>query len=410
MRFIRPLRVILKASALGTLIMMLGYGQTVHTTTVNNIQPEAKISFTFDDAFESTFTKAVPILKNYGFPGVSYVDTANIGKQGRMSWEQVEQLQKQHGWEIGSHSNTHPLMSKIPASQQQEEIVSSKQILDDHGITATSFASPFGDYNNASLAAIAKHYESHRGFHDTGHNPWPYDEYLLNVRQVQSGVTVDQVKQYIDETIAAKRWLILVFHDIKENPDPDPEEYEYSPEGMAAIAAYVKQKELAVTTVSQGFIKSNVNLLSNGSFDEGLGGGWRTDTPDRVIPDAESNGNYPDPEHALMLTAGNTSTHLYSPVLDVDAKKTYMIKSFLRVVTIVTGELGYYIDEYNADRKWISGQWKKAEKNAFVENINLSYKPSSPAVKYARLQVYITPGSGVKAYVDNFQWFPLMQK
>jgi hypothetical protein len=286
----------------------------------------------------------------------------------------------------------------------------SKQILASHGITATSFASPFGDYNNASLAAIAKQYESHRGFHDTGHNPWPYDEYLLNVRQVQGGVTIEQVKQYIDETIAAKKWLVLVFHDIKENPNPDPEEYEYSPEGLAAIAAYVKQKELAVTTVSQGFIKSNVNLLPNSSFNEGLGGGWRSDTPDRVKPDAESNGSYPDPKHSLVLTAGNTSTHLYSPVLEVDAKKTYMIKSFLRVVTIVTGELGYYIDEYNADQKWVSGQWKKAEKNAFVENINIPYKPSSPEVKHARLQVYITPGSGVKAYVDNFQWFPLMRK
>jgi hypothetical protein len=222
-------------------------------------------------------------------------------------------------------------------------------------------------------------------------------------------VTVQQVKAYVDAATAEKKWLVLVFHNIKENPDPAPDKYEYSPAGLEAIAAYVKLKGVAVATVSQSLIKSNVNLLPDASFERGLDGGWSTDTPEHVQADDGNNGSYPSPQHSLLLTAGRTSTHVYSPALAVDANSTYMIKSFLHVVAIVTGEVGYYIDEYDSRGRWISGQWKKTEKNAFVENINIVYKPSSPAVKHARLQVYITPGSGAKAYVDNFQWFPLMQ-
>lgn len=407
MRLTRPIWTVCGAILLGALVIVLGYGQKVHTTAVNNIEPEAKITFTFDDGFEGTITYAAPILAKYGFPGVSYIDTANMEKQGRLQWQQIKQLKDQYRWEIGSHTLTHPLLTRVPASQQQDEIIKSKAVLRAHGIDATTFASPYGDYSNTVLATIAKYYESHRGFHDIGSNPWPYDEYLSKVQQVQGGVSVETVKRYIDEAVAKKRWLVLVFHTIKENPSPDPEEYEYSPKDLESIAAYVKQRSIAVTTVSQGFIKSNVNLLANASFDDGIAGGWFTDTPDQVQADAGNNGNYPSPGYSLLLTAGGTSTHLYSPKLAVDADRTYLIKSFLRVSAIVTGEIGYYIDEYDARGKWVSGQWKKAEHNAFVENINFSYKPSSPAVARARLQVYITPDSGVTAYVDNFQWFPL---
>lgn len=84
-----------------------------------------------------------------------------------------------------------------------------------------------------------------------------------------------------------------------------------------------------------------------------------------------------------------------------------MVKSYLNVTTIVRGQVGYYVDEYDSSGKWVSGQWKDSEDTPFVENINFTYQPSSAAIKQARLQIYLTPGSGIQAYVDNFQWFPI---
>src|SRR4029079_9799621 len=40
-------------------------------------------------------------------------------------------------------------------------------------------------------------------------------------------------------------------------------------------------------------------------------------------------------------------------------------------------------------------------------NINFTYKPSSAAVVSARLQVIVTGNSGIHAYYDNAQWFPV---
>lgn len=56
------------------------------------------------------------------------------------------------GFEIGTHSATHPQMSKLTAEQCQTELTSScKQIFELTGRPVTLFRPPFGDYNNTLL-------------------------------------------------------------------------------------------------------------------------------------------------------------------------------------------------------------------------------------------------------------------
>ena len=51
----------------------------------------------------------VDILSKYGFKGTAYVPGANIGLSAAyMTAAQVQSLQNEHGWSIGSHSMTHP--------------------------------------------------------------------------------------------------------------------------------------------------------------------------------------------------------------------------------------------------------------------------------------------------------------
>lgn len=144
----------------------------------------AKVSFTFDDGFTSDLL-AAETLKNYGYTGTSYIATNCIGMaigdtttacdigndKSYMSWTQVAQLSTQYGWEIGSHTKSHPLTAAVdnPALSDaglDSELSGSQAVLQSHGYNALSFASPYGDYDNRSIAAIAKYYSSHRVFQD----------------------------------------------------------------------------------------------------------------------------------------------------------------------------------------------------------------------------------------------------
>ncbi|HSX44981.1 MAG TPA: discoidin domain-containing protein [Candidatus Saccharimonadales bacterium] len=403
-------------------ILMQAYAATINTS------PAAKVSFTFDDGLTSAATQAAPTLQKYGLTATDYVITGCVGMTtapntchantdaSYMTWDQINQLKNTYGWEIGAHTVTHPYLASFDASdgqpnpltmdQVKQELTQSKADLATHGITATDMATPYGDYNMPVLAEIAKNYQSQRGFADTGYNGWPNSDYLIREQQVQGGVSVATVKSYIDSAIANKQWLVLVFHDIMTNASTNPDDYQYSTSNLDQIAAYVKSKSLPAVNVTDGLVKSDVNLLPNASFNSGISGGWTTDSAN-VSGDGGNNGSYPDPLNSVKMVGGTQAVHLFSPKITVDPSTTYMLKSFLNVQKITSGEVGYYIDEYDANGNWVSGQFKAAEHSVFVEEMNFSYKPTSANVRSASLQVYTTANSGVTAYLDNAQWFPL---
>jgi peptidoglycan/xylan/chitin deacetylase (PgdA/CDA1 family) len=419
------------------IVILLGFTLAIYESTrthalAANPTPAAKISFTFDDGFASVATQAQPTLTKYGLTGTSYVITKCVGMttipntcradtdRRYMTWAQIKQAQAA-GWEIGSHTQTHPYLASSDATDGQPnvltpaqvtaELAGSKADLAAQGINATAFASPYGDYSNTTLAQIAQYYTSHRGFADQNTNLWPYNDYLLNNMPVQVGVTVAQVKAKIDTAIANKEWLILTFHDIAVNPSQNPDDYQYSTANLDQIAAYVKTKKdaglLTPVNVSQGLVTSDTNLLPGSSFDAGISGGWTTDAPATIVGDNASNGSAPSPASSVKLTSTAVNTHLFSPTISVDPNTTYMLKNYLKVTSITSSVVGFYIDEYDAAGNWLTGQYKNGESSPFVESYNFTYKPSSTIVKGARLQVIIPANSGVTAYLDNPQWFSL---
>lgn len=417
------------AAGLITLAMAAGALPQHSEAATQSAAPAAKVSFTFDDGLTSAVANAAPTLQKHGLVGTDYVITGCVGMSkapntchantdaSYMTWTQIKKLQSTYGWEIGSHSVTHPYLATKDASDGQPrvltpaqvtaELVDSKAALAKQGIDATDFSTPYGDYNNYTLAEIAKYYASHRGFADEGNNTWPNNDYLLYDMRVQAGVSVAQVKSRIDQAIANNQWLVLTFHDIKYKPSQNPDDYQYATKDLDAIAAYVqsKQNQIQAITVNQGLVKSDQNLLPNSSFDNGISQGWTTDNPTAVTKDTGTNGSYPSPTNSIKFVANDKAARLYTPHVSVNPATTYMLKSFLNVQKHTSGDVEYYIDEYDANGNWISGQYKKAEPSAFVEEMNLTYKPSSPSVSTADLQLTVTANSGITAYVDNFQWF-----
>lgn len=396
------------------------------SVSAQNLTPAPRVSFTFDDGLTSALTEAAPVLNAHGFAGTNYIITDCVGTVGTcpaeetadyMTWDQIAHLNATYGWEIGSHTVSHPQLDTDGLTQAQvtEQLANSKQALTAKGYAANSFAAPYGDYSNMVRAEAAKYYTSFRGFHDLGANIYPYNDQLIVVQQVQDGVTVDQVKAYVDAAKASNQWLVLVFHEVKQTTTGNPDDYQYSTANLDAIAQYVQDQNVQVTTMSNGLATGTNNLVANGSFDSTLALGaytgtpsateWTTDATANIAINTANNGSYPGPTNSISFTAGAANAHLFSPLVTVSASQSYLIKSFLNVASITSGELGYYIHEYDANGAEIGGQWKKAEVTAFVENINLTYTPTSAAVVKASLEIYVTANSGITAYVDSFEWF-----
>ncbi|MCU1572623.1 MAG: polysaccharide deacetylase [Micrococcaceae bacterium] len=405
---------------------------TAAYAATDNPAPAPLVSFTFDDGMASVLTQAAPTLQKYSLTGTSYIITNCVGMTTvpntcrastdvpYMTWAQITQLQNTYGWEIGSHTVDHQCLvstgddcqaTKLTAAQVDAELANSKTALASHGFNATAFAPPYGDYDMSAVARVAKYYSSMRGFADTGNNPWPLGDYLLrNIPAQEVTTPVATLKAKVDEAIANKTWVVFTFHDIRPTPSQTPDDYQYGTAELDQLAAYVKTKvtagQIKNVNVSKGLVNGSPNKLANPSFNNGIADGWRTDAPAAITADAGNNGSYPDPAKSVKLVSGATTGHLFSPTVPVSPTTNYLFKAFLNVAAVSSGEVGFYVDEYNSAGQWISGQFRKRENSRWVESMNFTYTPSSTNVASASLQIWAA-GTGVTAYVDNVQMLAL---
>ncbi|GEM_PF-1688627 len=65
------------------------------------------------------------------------------------------------------------------------------------------------------------------------------------------------------------------------------------------------------------------------------------------------------------------------------------------------GEFGFYIDEYDANGVWVSGQWKGAITATQEGILTYEYVPSNDHVQFAAPQYYVTPNTSFEVLVDS---------
>ena len=113
--------------------------------------PPRPIILTFDDANEDNYTNAFPIMKKYGMTGVLYLPYDYIGGNGYLTVDQVKEMAAA-GWEVGSHSLTHPNLTVLDPARLRAEIVDSRKKLEKLlGLPILTFAYPFGKVGTASV-------------------------------------------------------------------------------------------------------------------------------------------------------------------------------------------------------------------------------------------------------------------
>lgn len=112
--------------------------------------PEKPIVLSFDDGYLGQYLDAMPILEEKGWAG-----QLNLKAEGSdLSSGQVKKMIRA-GWEIASHTITHPDLPSIDAVQLEAELVDSKRILErDLGIEIVNFCYPAGQYDDAVVAAV----------------------------------------------------------------------------------------------------------------------------------------------------------------------------------------------------------------------------------------------------------------
>jgi len=138
----------------------------VSTLEAEKSSSDHSVVITFDDGFESTFDQALPTLETYAMPATFFLVSDHVGKRSDwmassgssahrlMDWRQALQLQRS-GFELGSHTCSHPRLTEIGRVEARREIEVSKVILEDRlGSPVETFAYPFGAHDDAVRSLV----------------------------------------------------------------------------------------------------------------------------------------------------------------------------------------------------------------------------------------------------------------
>ena len=155
------------------LLQRAGYHGVTFTEAVEQRSSSKRVAVTFDDAFASVETLGKPILDDLGWPATIFA-VSGFADEGRpLSWWGTDQWAATQyademrsldwgrlraiaatGWEIGSHTVTHPLLTKVDDTTLWRELTASRTaVAEAMGTECASIAYPYGDVDSRVVAA-----------------------------------------------------------------------------------------------------------------------------------------------------------------------------------------------------------------------------------------------------------------
>lgn len=130
------------------------------------------VAVTFDDGFRSIFETAFPVLSDVGLPGTVFVPTTFVDagaplawpglerwlssphrrELAPLSWNELRELAA-HGWEIGSHTCTHPDLTRLDDASARAELTRSRHVCEERlERGCRSLAYPYGAVDDRVVA------------------------------------------------------------------------------------------------------------------------------------------------------------------------------------------------------------------------------------------------------------------
>lgn len=156
------------------LLARRGYRGVTFSDAVAGTSNGPVVAVTFDDACRSVRTLGRPILDRLGWPATMFAPTDWVGREEPMRWPGIERWHggphehelmpmgweelgalAQGGWEIGSHTCSHPRLPTLADAQLADELARSKAVCEEcMGRPCSTIAYPYGDVDARVVAAV----------------------------------------------------------------------------------------------------------------------------------------------------------------------------------------------------------------------------------------------------------------
>ena len=211
------------------------FGYAARLVPIYSVQTtEKKVALTFDAAWGADKTsKIIQILKDNNVDATFFL----VGFWVEANQDKVKEIDAA-GFDIGTHSNTHPKMSTLSEEKMSSELtISSDLIKNVTGKTVKYFRPPFGDYNDRVLLTASS----------LGLQTIQWDVDSLDWK----GLSANEILQRVKQT---KNGSIILFHN---NSD-------HILEALPLVIKYLKDEGYSMVKLSDLVYEKDYNINNNG--------------------------------------------------------------------------------------------------------------------------------------------------
>lgn len=206
----------------------------------NPKKPQGLVTFVFDDGTLTDSMLMAPLFAAKGVPAVSAVITDNVDTGGYTTWAQIQALAAA-GWEIASHTKTHPDLRTLTEEQLQTEFSASNAAIRAHGITVENLVYP-SHFQNATVRRVARsYYRSARGNANQGINPEVLPTHQLVSLMADNPALLATYQEYVDRAATEGKWMIFYLHGTDAADIT----------ALGTLIDYIQTKPLSIVTMSQ---------------------------------------------------------------------------------------------------------------------------------------------------------------
>lgn len=184
----------------------------------NNTINSTIIVLTFDDGSKSIYDLALPLMQEYGYPGVSFMPTGWINSPDMMTLDQVRKLEE-YGWESGGHTVNHVNLTSIPIDSARSQIRRNYEQLVGFGLKHRCFALPAG-HSSPETTEIIKQYFSIIRTSQNELYSYPLNLDRLGYYQVQNNDDPNSLLMRVAHGINNHECLIIFGFHLFTNDDP----------------------------------------------------------------------------------------------------------------------------------------------------------------------------------------------
>ncbi len=205
------------------------------------------VTLTFDDGFKSN-VQAAEIMNKYGFKGTAYIIPSYLETEKYMSQFDVDYLHSL-GWDISGHGHTNLRLYSL--ADAEGDLANMKYYLNTGGYKGREhFSYPNGGYTDSVRSLVAEYFETGRTIDGLAQPQNYFIPTKINAKTVSVKHDVQTVKNWIDDVLYEKSWLILTWHDIVSVPSGD---VEYDILKFEEIIKYLSEVGVEVIPFSEAY-------------------------------------------------------------------------------------------------------------------------------------------------------------